>query len=82
MSAVGGMTEASQCYIFFRTDITVRGLLCSFSILGSLTWMAKTPYLKFPGHTQLRLLCSYFLVVGLLDFFWLPLVVFEASFVV
>ena len=42
----GGMTGASQCY-FFRTDITVRGLLCSFSIPGSLTWMAKTPYLKF-----------------------------------
>ena len=36
------MTGASQCY-FFRTDITVRGLLCSFSIPGSLTWMAKTP---------------------------------------
>ena len=76
------MTGASQCYIFFRTDITVRGLLCSLSIPGSLTWMAKTPYLKFSVTPSCACYAPTFLGVGLLDFFWLPLVVFEASFVV
>ena len=59
------MTGASQCYMFFfRTEITVRGLLYSFSNPGSLSWIAKALYLKFPDHTKLRLVCSYFFGSG------------------